>query len=213
MASQFINYHFAKLSGLQDSCIGLGHAFQIDPSIEDSLLHEIAGALLVRNLFPDCPIKFMPPTVHKTGDIFFAHALDSSFNLVSVMTGQSIHLVGILTEAIHTPLLQDRYASIRAAKYMRNAAKNLGANLDLSQEGKIAQRARDILGKTESLLKSVQDKGLFRAIEEGTFGGVKRRREGGKGREGVFLKDSWYRNPVEDILRRELGIGDSEVAQ
>jgi beta-lysine 5,6-aminomutase alpha subunit len=213
VASQFINYHFAKLSGLQDSCIGLGHAFQIDPSIEDSLLHEIAGALLVRNLFPDCPIKFMPPTVHKTGDIFFAHALDSSFNLVSVMTGQSIHLVGILTEAIHTPLLQDRYASIRAAKYMRNAAKNLGANLDLSQEGKIAQRARDILGKTESLLKSVQDKGLFRAIEEGTFGGVKRRREGGKGREGVFLKDSWYRNPVEDILRRELGIGDSEVAQ
>lgn len=213
VASQFINYHFAKLSGLPDSCIGLGHAFQINPGIEDSLLYEIAGALLVRDLFPDCPIKFMPPTVHKTGDIFFAHALDSAFNLVSVMTGQSIHLVGMLTEAIHTPLLQDRYASIRAAKYMRNAAKNLGANLDLSQDGKIAQRARDILGKTESLLRAVQEKGLFRAIEEGTFGGVKRKREGGKGREGVFLKDSWYHNPVEDILRRELGIGESGVAQ
>ena len=213
IASQFINYHFAKLSGLPDASIGLGHAFQIDPSIEDSLLWEMAGALLVRSLFPDCPIKFRPPTVHKTGDIFFAHALDSGFNLVSVMTGQSIHLVGVLTEAIHTPLLQDRYASIRAAKYMRSAGKHLSANFDLSQTGAVARRARDILAKTESLLTSVQEKGLFRAIEEGTFAGVRRKREGGKGREGVFLKDSWYLNPVEDILRRELCIESGGKAE
>jgi beta-lysine 5,6-aminomutase alpha subunit len=37
VASQFINYHFAKLSGLPDEQIGLGHAFEIDPHIEDSL--------------------------------------------------------------------------------------------------------------------------------------------------------------------------------
>lgn len=211
IASQFINYHFAKLSGLPDASIGLGHAFQIDPSIEDSLLWEMASALLVRNLFPDCPIKFMPPTVHKTGDIFFAHTLDSGFNLVSVMTGQSIHLVGVLTEAIHTPLLQDRYASIRAAKYMRNAGRHLPNNFDLSQTGSIAHRSRDILAKTEALLASVQEKGLFRAVEEGTFAGVRRKREGGKGREGVFVKDAWYLNPVEDILRRELGLDESGV--
>ncbi len=119
LASQFINYHFAKKAGLSDEHIGLGHAFQIDPGIEDSLSYEIASALLVRSLFPKCPVKFMPPTVHKSGDIFFAHALDASFNVVSVLTGQSIHLVGMLTEAVHTPLLQDRYASIRAAKYLR----------------------------------------------------------------------------------------------
>jgi len=211
VASQFINYHFAKLSGLPDANIGLGHAFQIDPNVEDSLVYEIAGALLVRGLFPDCPIKFMPPTVHKSGDIFFAHALDASFNLTSVMTGQSIHLVGMLTEAIHTPLLQDRYASIRSAKYMRKAGRSLSANLILSQDGSLARRGRDILDKAERLLSTVQDKGLFRAIEEGTFAGVSRRRDGGKGREGVFAKNQDYLNPVDDILRRELGLAGSEV--
>jgi beta-lysine 5,6-aminomutase alpha subunit len=211
VASQFINYHFAKQSGLRDEAIGLGHAFQNDPNVEDSLLYEMAGALLVRELFPDCPIKFMPPTVHKTGDIFFAQSLDSSFNMVSMLTRQSIHLVGILTEAIHTPLLQDRYASIRAAKYMRNAGKHLSANFDLAQSGLVAGRARDILSKAEALLGRVTEKGLFRAIEEGTFAGVKRKRDGGKGREGVFLKDEAYLNPVEEILSRELGLGESEA--
>ena len=37
LASQFMNYHFAKKAGLKDQQIGLGHAFEIDPSIEDSL--------------------------------------------------------------------------------------------------------------------------------------------------------------------------------
>ena len=113
----------------------------------------------------------MPPTVHKTGDIFFAHALDASFNLTSVITGQSIHLVGMLTEAVHTPLLHDRYASIRSAKYMRNAARHLGESLYLIEDSLIAARAKDLLGKCESLLAEVLLKGLSGAIEEGVFGG------------------------------------------
>lgn len=206
VASQFINYHFAHLSGLKDGQIGLGHAFEIDPNIEDSFLLELASALLVRELFPSCPVKFMPPTVHKTGDIFFAHALDASFNLVSVITGQSIHLVGMLTEAVHTPLLQDRYASIRAAAYARTAARHLGQDLSLEKGGKIERRAGEVLDKALSLLKDVEAKGLFRALEEGVFAGIRRKREGGKGLEGVFTKSPAYYNPVEEGLKRELGI-------
>ena len=209
IASQFINYQFAKISGLEDGAIGLGHAFQIDPNVEDSLLYEIAGALLVRELFPDCPVKFMPPTVHKTGDIFFAHVLDSAFNLVSVLTGQSIHLVGTLTEAIHTPLLQDRYASISAARYMRNAGRHLRDSFELAQGGLVTRRAQDLLARAENLLAQVQARGLMRAIEEGTFAGIKRRREGGKGREGVFPKSQWYLNPVEELMRQALGLNDA----
>lgn len=206
VASQFMNYHFAHLSGLKDEQIGLGHAFQIDPKIEDSFLLELAGALLVRELFPSCPVKFMPPTVHKTGDIFFAHALDASFNLVSVATGQSIHLVGMLTEAVHTPLLQDRYASIRAAAYARTAARHLRQDLRLEKDGRIERRAHEVLDKALSLLQDVQDKGLFRALEEGVFAGIRRKRDGGKGLEGVFSKGPAYFNPVEEGLKRELGI-------
>lgn len=216
VASQFINYHFARLSGLKDEAIGLGHAFQIDPSMEDSLLYEIAGAALVRELFPTCPIKFMPPTVHMTGDIFFGHVLDSAFNMVSVLTGQSIHLVGILTEAIHTPLLQDRYASIRAARYARNAAAHLGQNLEIAAGGLIETRASELLAGAERLLAQVKSRGLVRAIEEGTFAGIRRSREGGKGREGVFAKSQIYLNPIEEIMRQGLGIdgsGDEEVVR
>jgi beta-lysine 5,6-aminomutase alpha subunit len=206
VASQFVNYHFAKLSGLGDEQIGLGHAFQIDPNIEDSFLLELAGALLVRQLFPSCPVKYMPPTVHKTGDIFFAHVLDASFNLVSAMTGQSIHLVGMLTEAVHTPLLQDRYASIRAAAYARKSAGHLGEDLRLERGGKIERRAALILEKAWSLLGQVEAKGLFRALEEGVFAGIRRKRDGGKGLEGVFTKGPAYYNPVEVGLKKGLGI-------
>lgn len=204
LASQFINYHFAKKAGLPDEYIGLGHAFQIDPRIEDSLTYEIAMALLVREIFGDCPVKYMPPTVHKSGDIFFAHVLDTCFNMVSVLTGQSIHLVGMLTEAIHTPLLQDRYLSISAARYMRTAARHLAENFFLEKDCLIQRRASEILDRTEKLLGEVSRKGLFQAIEEGTFAGVKRQRTGGKGREGVFRKSQWYFNPVEDLLVKEL---------
>lgn len=206
VASQFINYHFAHLSGLKDEQIGLGHAFQIDPNIEDSFLLEMAGALLVRELFPSCPVKFMPPTVHKTGDIFSAHALDASFNLVSVMTGQSIHLVGMLTEAVHTPLLMDRYLSIRAAAYARTAAKRLRCELSLEKGGIIERRAQEILDRALSLLRDVEGKGLFRALEEGVFAGISRKRDGGKGLEGVFTKGPNYYNPVEEALKEQLGI-------
>lgn len=202
LASQFINYHFARKAGLSDEQIGLGHAFQIDPWIEDSLSYELATALLVRELFPSCPIKFMPPTVHKTGDIFFSHVLDSSFNLISMLTGQSIHLVGMLTEAIHTPLLQDRYISIKAARYMRQAAKHFAANFRLADESLVARRATEILDKGLALLEEVAQKGLFAAIEDGMFAGVKRSRDGGKGKEGVFVKSQWYFNPVEEAMRR-----------
>jgi beta-lysine 5,6-aminomutase alpha subunit len=110
--SQFINRAFAHLAGMPDSLIGLGHAHEIDPTIENSMTMEIAHALLTRELFPNCPIKYMPPTKHMCGDIFFSHAYDTMYNLVSVLTEQDIHLVGMLTEAIHTPFLHDRLYSL-----------------------------------------------------------------------------------------------------
>ncbi|HEX4441871.1 MAG TPA: lysine 5,6-aminomutase subunit alpha, partial [Thermoanaerobaculia bacterium] len=66
LASQFINERLAKDAGLEDWQIGLGHAFEIDPTHEDGLLLEIAQAEAAREIFPAAPLKYMPPTKHMT---------------------------------------------------------------------------------------------------------------------------------------------------
>ena len=74
--SQLLNEYFAKEAGLEDWQLGLGHAFEIDPDVPDSFRLELAHAMLARELFPDAPLKWMPPTRHMTGDIFKGYLLD-----------------------------------------------------------------------------------------------------------------------------------------
>ncbi|MGB9867355.1 MAG: lysine 5,6-aminomutase subunit alpha [Bacillota bacterium] len=200
IASQFINERFALESGIPEEQIGLGHAFQMDPWLKDGLLYEIAQAQLVRQLFPRSPVKFMPPTKHKGGDIFHAHVMDAMFNLVSVLTGQSIHLVGMLTEAIHTPYLHDRYLSIANARYVMNNARHLGEEISFRANGAIQRRASEVLRKAVEMLKQIEELGLFGALERGMFARVKRPRDGGKGLDGVIAKAPDYFNPFPELM-------------
>jgi beta-lysine 5,6-aminomutase alpha subunit len=72
LASQFVNEAFAKHAGVKDEQMGLGHAYEIDPGIENSFLLELAQAQLIRQVFPSHPIKWMPPTKFKSGDLNMA---------------------------------------------------------------------------------------------------------------------------------------------
>lgn len=200
IASQFINERFALVSGVPEEQIGLGHAFQMDPWLCDGLLYEIAQAQLVRQLFPRSPVKFMPPTKHKSGDIFHAHVMDAMFNLVSVLTGQSIHLVGMLTEAIHTPYLHDRYLAIANARYVMNNARHLGEEIAFKPDGRIQRRASEVLRKAVEMLEQIEDIGLFAALERGMFARIRRPRDGGKGLDGVIAKASDYFNPFPELM-------------
>ena len=121
--------------------MGLGHAFEIDKSIEDSFLMELAQAQLVRQIFPRHPIKWMPATKHKSGDIFWSHRVDGLFDLVGVATEQSIELLGMMTESIHTPLLQDRFVALKGADYVFNAARHLSDEIIWNPE-RAHRRAR-----------------------------------------------------------------------
>ena len=93
---------------------GSATRYEIDPSIENSFLLELAQAQLIRQVFPRHPIKWMPPTKFKTGDIFQSHVHDALFSLVGVTTHQSIELLGMFSEAVHNPMLMDRYLSLKA---------------------------------------------------------------------------------------------------
>ena len=210
LASQFVNERFALEAGMTPSLMGLGHAFEMNPRTPDGLSHEIAMAQLVRQCFPDAPLKYMPPTKHITGDIFQAHAHNTLFNLVSVLTGQEIHLLGIMTEAIHTPFASDRQLALKNADYVFNYARQMGADLEWKAGGLVETRAREVLSNAVALLESVANQGLVAAIGEGAFGDVKRAPDGGKGLSGVFKRDPAYFNPFMDRLHA-LNLGDRPV--
>ncbi len=199
-ASQLINEAMGKKARLSNRLLGLGHAFEIDPKVENAFLYELAHAQLARQLFPEAPLKFMPPTKYKSPDIFHAHCLDAMFNLASVVTGQSIHLAGILTEAIHTPLMQDRFQSLSNINYIFNVAKNLGDEIEFTRDGFVVKRAQTVLDETEFFLEEIQEMGLMTAIAEGKFADVSRPLDGGKGLSGVFKKALDYSNPLMDLM-------------
>jgi beta-lysine 5,6-aminomutase alpha subunit len=199
-ASDLINEAMAKKANLTEDLLGLGHAFEIDPKIENAFLFELAHAQLCRELFPNSPIKYMPPTKHKSTDIFYSHCLDTMFNLASILTQQGIHLTGILTEAIHTPLMMDRYQSLKSMDYVFNIARNLGDEIEFKPDGFIERRAKQVLDQVRSFLGYIEFKGLMSVIAEGKFADIKRPINGGKGLDGVFKKSLIYSNPIMDEL-------------
>lgn len=48
------------------------------------------------------------------------------FNIITITTNQRLCLLGMLTEAIHTPFLADRALSIENALYIFNNLKDFG---------------------------------------------------------------------------------------
>ncbi|MCL4515641.1 MAG: lysine 5,6-aminomutase subunit alpha [Firmicutes bacterium] len=206
LASQFINEQFALRAGLREEQIGLGHAFEIDPDLEDGFLYEVAQAEMAREIFPRAPLKYMPPTKHITGDIFRAYLVNGLFNLAGVMTGQGIQLLGMLTEAIHTPFLQDRFLGVENAKYVMNTARRLGEEITFREGGIIQRRAAEVLEKAAAMLAEIEGIGLMPAIERGMFADTPRLREGGKGLDGVARQEPGYLNPFAELMQRELAI-------
>jgi beta-lysine 5,6-aminomutase alpha subunit len=200
IASQFVNESFAHRAGLPDRLIGLGHSFEIDPAREDTVARELAQALLVRTLFPDAPIKYMPPTKHKQGDVFFSHAYDVMADVVAQLTGQSIQLLGMMTEAMHNPFLMDRYVALKAADYVYRAWRGMGAEIVLRPGGAVERRASETLSRARALLEEVASEGLPTAIGKARFGDVARREDGGKGLSGVVERAPDYFNPFLEIL-------------
>jgi beta-lysine 5,6-aminomutase alpha subunit len=200
-ASQFINHQLARASGVPDGQIALGDAFEIDVPVRNSLLYEWAQAQLTRELFPDCPVKYMPPTRHMDGNLFRTHAADSLFNLVTIATGQGIQTIGVPTEGIFTPHIQDRVIGLQNVDYVFNAAHDLGEEIEFKRGGIIQTRAQEVLAGAHELLEHIAEIGLFAAIEQATFGDVSRGLDEGRGIEGIVECREGYFNPVVELMR------------
>ena len=201
LASQFLNEQFALKAGLPEEQQGLGHAFEISPDVENGFLFELAQAQMAREIFPKAPLKYMPPTKFMTGDIFRGHVQDALFNMVTIMTGQKLHLLGMLTEAIHTPFMSDRALSIENAQYIFRTMKDLGDEIVFKDGGLMQNRANEVLAHATELLGEIEQLGLFGTLEKGIFADIKRPQDGGKGLSGVVKKDAQYFNPFIELMK------------
>jgi beta-lysine 5,6-aminomutase alpha subunit len=200
-ASQFINHPLARESGVPDAQIALGDAFEIDLPVRNGLLYEWAQAQLTRELFPDCPVKYMPPTRHMDGNLFRTHASDTLFNLVTIATGQGVQTIGVPTEGIFTPHIHDRVLGLQSVDYVFNAAHDLGEEIEFKRGGIIQTRAQQVLAGAHELLERIAQTGLFRAIEDATFGDVSRKLDQGRGIEGIVTTENGYLNPLVELMR------------
>ncbi|MQA98920.1 MAG: lysine 2,3-aminomutase [Actinobacteria bacterium] len=207
LASQFLNERLALSAGLAKERMGLGHAFEVDPAAPDQILLELAQAQLVRECFPDAPLKYMPPTKHMTGNIFQGFLYDGMFNLVGALTGQDIILLGMMSEGVHTPFLSDRDLAIENVRYVFRGAAGLAGDVRFEAGGRVERRAAQVLEECRQMLRKVADIGMFAAIEAGMFADTVRTRDGGKGLDGVIERDAGYVNPIADLLADELGVG------
>ena len=203
LASDFINEQLAVVAGLPEEQMGLGHAFEMEPGLENGFLFELGQAQMIREIFPKAPLKYMPPTKFMTGNIFKGQIQDALFNQISIWTGQGIQLLGMLTEAIHTPFMSDRYLSIENAKYIFNNMKSIGDEMEFKEGGIIRQRAAKVLDDATELVEKIEKEGLFTALEKGIFADIKRPKDGGKGLAGVVEKGSNYFNPFIEILHKK----------
>jgi len=208
LASQLINEQFAYKSGMEPRFMGLGHAFEMDPKIKNGFLYELAQAQMAREIFPDAPLKYMPPTKYMTGDIFKGYAMNTLFNFVAKATNQGILLLGMITEAIHTPFMQDRFLGVANAKYVLNNIADFGDDIEYKKDGIMQTRAKDVLDKSLNFLEEIKEIGLFNSIEKKMFAEVARPKNGGKGLAGVYEKNSNYYNPFEVMLKKELNISE-----
>ncbi|MBO7446636.1 MAG: lysine 5,6-aminomutase subunit alpha [Bacteroidales bacterium] len=201
LASDLINEQLALMAALPEEQMGLGHAFEMDPMLENGFLLELAQAQMTREIFPKATLKYMPPTKFMTGNIFRGHIQDALFNMIGIWTHQGIQLLGMPTEAIHTPFMSDRYLSIENARYIFNDMRSIGEEMEFREGGICRERAKTVLNNTIDLLKQIEKEGMFTALEKGIFGDVKRPMNGGKGLGGVVTKGEYYFNPFIKMMK------------
>ncbi len=198
VSSDFINEAFALRANLEPWQIGLGHAFEINPAKPDQVVYQIADAQLVRQLFPGYPLKYMPPTKYMPGDIFQGHIIDGMFNFTGIFTGQEIMLLGMLTEALHTPLLQDRYASIKNAKYVFESCRDLAGEVTYKPGGMIEQRANDQLAEGRG---SARARAVHRPVQGARGRRVRRRQARPRRRPRVRGRVQGHAGVLQPVLR------------
>jgi beta-lysine 5,6-aminomutase alpha subunit len=106
----------------------------------------------------------------------------------------------MMTEAIHTPFIQDRFLAVQNAKYVFSTMKDLHSEIEFKGGGMIEQRAQAVLADAEAMLAQIETMSLPVAIGKGLFAEISRTPTGGKGLDGVVTKADSYYNPFPNLM-------------
>ena len=187
--SQLLNEYFAKEAGLNDGRSASATRSRSTPSCRSRSGSSWPTRCWRARCSREAPLKWMPPTKHMTGDVFRGYLLDGFFNLVGALTGQGILLVGMMTEAVVTPLLSatatwrcrtSATCSTPPAGWPRTSARRPAGSSSAGRSRCSARRSSCSSGSSTT--------GLLTAIGDGTFGLMKRPADRGKGLDGVVAK-------------------------
>jgi beta-lysine 5,6-aminomutase alpha subunit len=200
VASQLINFQLARDSGVLPEQIAVGNAFEIHPEVPNSLLLELAQAQLTRELFPDSPVKYMPPTRHMNGNSLRTHACDTLFNLVTIATRQGLQTIGVPTEGVFTPHIHDRILALENVAYVETSARDFAEDIEFKRGGIIQSHAQDVLDRARVLLQEIGEAGLLDSIGQGCFGDVRRKPDEGRGAEGIVFTEDRYFNALVEVM-------------
>lgn len=195
LAAHFINEQLARHAGLRDDQIGLSHAFEVDPKNPDSIVFEIAAAQVYREIFPRAPIRYVAPRFLKSKTPGLTSAFDTVFHLVGLLTNQNQQLLCVPHKSRHFSTFEQIHGALKSAQYMLHAGRSLGDELQFSSNGKIMRRARMILEDAHKILQQVSQRDFFEIFESGMFCDVVRKKDTGKGFDGIFQKSRKYYNP------------------
>lgn len=187
---QLLAEEMAEQADVSPELIAVGHGFDVNPSMEDAFIHELARAALMRELYARNQTFYLSPKSRPEKNIDVLRNLDL-FYAAAMITEQSI------VSHNHVAHLPD---VLKSAALTTQNMRTLGDEIQFNPNGKIARRAHIIIENALKSLVKLEHTGLWEALSKGQLG-MKTEHEKEIGLDGVFQKERNYYNPVEEMLK------------
>lgn len=194
VASQFIEEAFSEHAAISPELFAVGHAFDVDPLMDEGFLHELARAALMRELYPRNLLVYLPPSKFCLDRPVSCTELNALFELSASITEQSI---------VVSPVFRNKIEMLDTAALVLKNSRTLGDEIQFYPNGKIARRAATILENALKMLKKIELAGLLESMAKGLITDKAIDEKSGAGLEGVFQKERDYFNPVELLMQKK----------
>ena len=199
--SQLLNEYFGKEAGLDDWQLGLGHAFEINPTVPESFRTGTGARLAGSRTLPRRAVEV--DAAHQTHDRRRVRRLLAERVLQpGRLNDRAGHPARRHADrgGTHPLALGPRPRAAERSLCRSTQRRGLAEDFVPAHDGFVVQRGRQVLAEAIELLERIVDDGLLNAIGDGTFGLMKRPADAGRGLDGVAKQAKDYFNPASDLL-------------